>query len=85
MSVAFLWQADGPKIGTRGVVDDAERARELAGECLQSGTAVSAVVEEAAAELGMRTLESGYHRTGRGWRARVDGAGRIRWTRVTAA
>lgn len=84
MTAAFLWQADGPEIGTRGVVDDEGRARRLAAECLLSGTAVTAVVDEAATDLGRRTLESGYHRTGRGWAGRVDGGGRVRWTRVTA-
>jgi hypothetical protein len=81
---AWLWQADGPQMGTRGVVGDPGSARRLAGECLLSGVADSAVVEEAAAELGERTLIDGYHRTGRRWQATIGAHGRIGWTAMAA-
>jgi hypothetical protein len=85
VTAAWLWQADGPQMGTRGIVDDPGRARRLAAECLLSGNASSAVVQEAAAELGMRTLTDGYHRTGREWRGSVGAGGRVRWTQAVAA
>jgi hypothetical protein len=85
VTAAWLWQADGPLMGTRGIVDDSGRARRLAVECLLSGDASSAVVEEAAAELGERALIDGYHRTGRRWQATVGAHGRIGWTAMTAA
>jgi hypothetical protein len=80
---AFLWQADGPTMGTRGVAEDPRKARRLAAECLRSGAASSAVVEEALSDLGMRTLVGGYFRTGRGWRATVGAGGRVRWRPVS--
>lgn len=85
MITVHLWQADGPTRGCRGVSGDRRKARRDAADCLRSGTASSAVVEEAAAELGMRTLTSGYYPTGRRWQARVGPRGRVRWVPVTAA
>ena len=82
-AAAFLWQADGPTMGTRGVADDPRKARQLAAECLRSGSADSAEVEEALSDLGMRTLVGGYFRTGHRWRGQVGIGGRVRWTRVT--
>jgi hypothetical protein len=81
---AFLWQADGPQRGTRGVTDDARRARQVAADCLRSGAASSAVIEEAIPDLGMRTIVGGYFRTGRGWRAKVGAAGQVWWVPVRA-
>jgi len=75
----FLWQADGPVRGGRGVCDDRRKARQDAAACLRSGQASLAVVEEATAELGLRTLTSGYYSTGRKWQARVGMNGRVRW------
>lgn len=84
MSAVFLWQADGPEQGARGVSGDEREARRAAAELLRSGQASSALVEEAATELGMRTLTDGYYPTGPRWRARVGAAGRIRWVPVKA-
>lgn len=85
MSLAFLWQADGPEVGSRGVTDDEGTARKRAAACLLSGSAVAAVVQEATAELGMRTLTDGYHRTGREWRGSVGAGGQVRWTQAVIA
>jgi hypothetical protein len=83
---AWLWQADGPQMGVRGVVGDPGRARRLAAECLLSGVADSAVIEEAATGgVGAQTLAAGYPRTGRRWLASVGARGRIQWTAVRAA
>jgi hypothetical protein len=77
--MAFLWQADGPLQGARGVTDDAGRARRAAADCLRSGAASSAVVEEALPDLWVRTLAGGYAWTGHGWRAKVGAGGRVWW------
>ena len=83
---AWLWQADGPQMGVRGVVGDPGRARRLAAECLLNGVAVTAVIEEAATGgLGAQTLAAGYPRTGRKWLATVGALGNVRWTAVRAA
>lgn len=83
MITVFLWQADGPSRGERGVSGDRRAARQAAAGCLRSGEATAAVVEEATTELGIRTLAVGYHRTGQRWQARAGPAGRIWWVRAT--
>jgi hypothetical protein len=86
VTAAWLWQADGPQMGTRGVAGDSGRARRLAADCLLSGIASSAVVEEAATGgVGAQTLAGGYPRTGRRWLATIGAQGRIRWTAARAA
>jgi len=45
-TTAFLWQADGPEQGARGVCGDRRKARRAAADLLRSGQASSAVVEE---------------------------------------
>jgi len=75
----YLWQADGPRQGNRGASGDEQSARRAAADCLRSGRANSALVEEAAAELGMRTLADGYYAIGQRWQARVGAHGRVRW------
>ncbi len=64
MSV-YLWQADGPEQGARGVTDDERSARRAAADLLRCGQASTAVVEQGG--------------TGRRWQARVGAQGRIRW------
>ena len=78
MSV-YLWQADGPRQGARGVSDDERRARRAAADLLRCGQASSALIEEAAAELGERTLNAGYYAIGQKWRARVGAQGHVTW------
>lgn len=85
MTAVFPWRADGPGRADLGVTDDAVLSRDHAGACLLDW-AVSAVVEEAATGgLGAQTLAGGYPRTGPGWRASLDGRGRVRWSRRAAA
>ena len=79
MTPAFLWQADGPQQGARGVCGDQRKARRRAADLLRSGQASTAVVEEAAAELGERTLTAGYYCTGLRWQGRAGAGGRVRW------
>ena len=85
MSVAFLWQADGPGVGVRGIAGDEGTARRRAAACLLAGSAPLAVVQEATAELGMRTLTDGWHRTGREWQGIGGAGGEVRWIPVRAA
>lgn len=85
MTRVYPWRADGDGRASLGVTDDPQKARDHAAECLLDW-AVSAVVEEAAlGGLGAQTLAGGYPRTGPGWRARLDGRGRVRWSRRAAA
>jgi hypothetical protein len=81
---AYLWQADGPQQGARGVCDSEQKARQAAADLLRSGQASSALVEEAATELGMRTLTSGYYPNGQRWQGRLGARGRVSWVPVTA-
>ena len=76
---AFLWRADGPRQGSRGVTDDGRKARRAAADLLRTGQATAAYVEEAAMELGERTLADSYYATGRKWQGRVGARGRVRW------
>jgi hypothetical protein len=78
----YLWQADGPRQGSRGICDVEQLARDAAADLLRSGQASFAVIEEAVPELGMRTLTAGYWCTGQRWQARVGAAGRVRWVPV---
>lgn len=81
---AFLWQADGPRQGARGVCGSERKARRAAADLLRNGQASSATVEEAATELGERTLTDGYYPSGLRWQARVGAGGRIRWVPAKA-
>jgi hypothetical protein len=81
--IVWLWDASGPRAGACGISGDQKAARRAAAECLRSGQADGARVEQAAGELGMRTLTSGYWRTGTGWRARRRRGGRIDWMPLT--
>lgn len=83
--LAFLWQADGKAMGSRGVCGNAREARRIAADRLRSGAADSAVVEAALTDLGMRTLAGGYFRTGRAWQARTGPGGRVWWVPVTGS
>ena len=76
--IVWLWDAYGPARTGRGITDNQARALQHAETCLRSGQASIAKVEAARAELGIRTLTSGYQRTGQGWRGRCGDSG-IRW------
>jgi len=77
--IVWLWDAAGPARTARGVTDDEATARRAAERCLRSGQARSAAVEKAHAVLGVRSLTSGYERTGDGWTAECRHDGRISW------
>jgi hypothetical protein len=81
--IVWLWAACGPARNGIGITDDEARARQAAETFLGTGQASSARVEMARAYLGVRTLTSGYERTGRGWTARRRD-GRVTWTPFTA-
>ena len=78
--IVWLWDASGSARVVRGVTDDEATARNAAETCLRSGQARSAAVEKAHAVLGIRSLASGYERTGDGWTAERRQDGRISWT-----
>ena len=82
--IVWLWDARGPVRRGLGVSDDQAGARRAAEECLTSGQASAARVEEALALLGIGTLTSHYRRTGRGWQARRADHG-IRWEPLSPA
>lgn len=78
--IVWLWDAPGPARTARGVTDDEATARRAAETCLRSGQARSAAVEKAHAVLGVRSLTSGYERTGDGWTAKCRQDSQISWT-----
>ncbi len=82
--IVWLWDADGPARSGRGITSDQARALERAETLLRSGHATVAKVESAQADLGIRTLTSGYRRTGHGWRGRSGDSG-IRWEPLAPA
>jgi len=82
--IVWVWDARGPACGQGGVSDDEKRARRLARESLLSTGASEVLVEQASAELGIRTLNHVYVRTGRGWRGHLTPSGRVTWRRFTA-
>jgi hypothetical protein len=71
-AVGFLWEADGPQQGCRGVSGDEMRARRAAAECLQNGQATTARVEAAETAMGTATLTDDYRRTGDAWQGRLS-------------
>jgi hypothetical protein len=79
VSAVFLWQADGPEQGGRGVSGDREAARRAAEKLLRSGEATAAVIEEAELGLGTRALTFAYCPTGPRWQAMTGPRGRVRW------
>lgn len=83
--IVWVWDAHGPDSGA-GVTDaDEKRARKLARQSLLSTGASDVLVEQASVELGIRTLNYCYVRTGHGWRGHRTPAGRVTWSRFTAA
>jgi hypothetical protein len=82
--IVWLWDACGPERSGRGVTDDEARAIQRAEMLMRSGQANVAKVESARADLGIRTLTSGYRRTGQGWHARCGDSG-IRWEPLAPA
>jgi hypothetical protein len=82
--ILWLWDACGPARSGRGVTDDQARALQLAETLLRSGQANVARVEGARLVPGTHTLNTGYERTGEGWRGRCGDSG-VRWEPFTSA
>jgi hypothetical protein len=84
--IVWVWDAQGPDRSAGGVVidDDVKRARKLARESLLSTGASEVFVEQASVELGIKTLNYGYARTGQGWHGRRTPSGRVAWRRFRA-
>jgi hypothetical protein len=74
----FLWQADGPEAGARGVSGSLWAARRAAEGRLRSGAATAAEIEEAVLGLGTRALTFSYCPAGRRWQAKTS-RGRVTW------
>ena len=68
--IVWLWDVSGPA--------------QIAETCLRSGQANAAKVESAVLVSGLRTLTSGYQRTGEGWRGCCGDSG-IRWEPLAPA
>jgi hypothetical protein len=64
--IVWLWDTHGPARSGQGITDDEDRAIQNVETLMRSGQANVAQVESAHAELGIRTLTSGYQRTGQG-------------------
>jgi hypothetical protein len=81
--IVWVWDAQGPDRAAAGVADNEKRARKLARESLLSTGASEVLVEQATVELGIKTLNYGYARTGHGWRGHRTPGGHITWRRFT--
>jgi hypothetical protein len=83
----FLWQATSPGSEASGMSGDRGRALEEAAECLLSGQATEALVEEAVVQLTSLAAGGGrqsyYTRTGEAWHAEAGGQD-VRWVPVQA-
>ncbi len=82
----FLWDAAGPASESGGASTDRGEAQREAEECLRSGGAVTALVEEALVETGRMVAgarQTHYRRTGNAWQAQGGPQG-ITWVPVEA-
>jgi hypothetical protein len=82
--IVWVWDAHGPDRGAAGVADNEKRARKLAAASLHSTGASEVLVEQAFLELGIKTLNYGYARTGHGWRGHRTPRGRVTWRKLPA-
>lgn len=78
--IVWLWDAGS----ARGVTDDEQRARHAAEASMHDLGGHTARVERASLMSGVRTMTSGYHRTGVGWAGQRHCNGRITWKPVSA-
>lgn len=83
--IVYLLDACGPQRRWSGVSGDEDAARQAAEALLLGGDASAAKVEKAFAMLGTRMLETGYRRTGEGWRAQRGRGDAITWEPLTVA
>jgi hypothetical protein len=75
----WLWDAPGPGRSARGVSTDQTGAQRAARDCLASGQAVTALVQEAELVTGSSALAPRYQRIGASWEARRTSNGAISW------
>jgi hypothetical protein len=75
----WLWDAPGPGRSARGVSTDQTGAQQAVRDCLDSGQAATALVQEAELVTGSPGLTPRYQRIGGSWEARRTGNGAIRW------
>jgi hypothetical protein len=75
----WLWDAPGPLRSACGVSTDRTRAQQAARDCLASGQAATALVQEAELVTGSASLAPRYQRIGGSWQARRTSNGAIRW------
>jgi len=76
--IVWLWDAGS----AHGVSDDDARAREAAEALIRDGRATGARVEMAVMN-GVRALDPGYGRLGRGWTAHPRPGAPVRWVALT--
>ena len=75
----WLWDAPGPGRSARGVSTDQTGAQRAARDCLASGQAVTALVQEAELVTGSSALTPRYQRIDASWEARRTSNGAISW------
>ena len=75
----WLWDAPGPGRSARGVSTDQTGAQQAVRDCLASGQAVTALVQEAELVTGSSALTPRYQRIGASWEARRASNGAISW------
>lgn len=83
MTTVWLWQADGPASGGRGISGDRLAARRAAEGRLLSGAAAVAWVDQAVTNIET-SLADGYYRVAR-WQARLGPGRRVWWAPVGGA
>jgi hypothetical protein len=64
-----------------GITDDRGRAMKAAEETLESGQAVTVIIEAVRPAMAAHTLAPCYVRTGVGWLGRYTEAGEVAWNR----
>ena len=80
-AVDYLWQADGPEQGSRGVCGDQVSARAKAEGCMNEQGATMALIREAVPGL-TAGLDDGWCPTGDAWRAEFGDDGSVVWAPV---
>ena len=85
MSVDYLWDADGPARGSRGVCDDQAAARAKAERCMKDDGAPRALIRAATPGVDVGGLDDGWCPTGDAWLAEFDPGGDVTWVPVSLA
>lgn len=85
MSVEYLWHADGPERGSRGVCGDQAAARLAAEGCISKEGATEARIHAATPGLEVLGLDDGWCPTGDARLAAIIPGGGVTWVPVSAA